>query len=212
MRTIRLWLIMILVLGVAVAGLYGYWNFFVRFKPHSLEKNQSEIVQLLERSGWVSPGLPGPPLYMISFRDCPECEAFEREVFPKLHAAGVDTRVIMIARADTREGLPASSAAERTTVAELWTNRNWRLWQQWEKTPTQGWTAQGLIAADNDIGRSAIVEAGRKMVADLTPLLRNNGISFGYPLLVWKTRDGEWHACACTRKETYSYLLKELGA
>ena len=62
MKTIRLWLIMILVLGVAVAGLYGYWYFFVRFTPHSLEKNQSEIVQPLERSGWVSPGLPGPPL------------------------------------------------------------------------------------------------------------------------------------------------------
>ena len=212
MKHFRLWLILFLVVVVVGAGLYGYWNLFLRWKPHVITRNQPEIVQLLERSGWVSPGLPGPTLYMISFRDCPDCERFEREIFPKLHAAGVDTRVIMVARRDTDAGLTRSSAAERTTVAELWANRNWRLWQQWHAIPSQGWTAQGLIAADNDVGRSAIVEASRKTVDDLTPLLRANGINFAYPLLVWKTREGEWHGCACERPETYRYLIRELGA
>jgi hypothetical protein len=57
-----------------------------------------------------------------------------------------------------------------------------------------------------------VVEAGRKLVDDLQPLLRANGVSLAYPTLVWWTKDGEMRACACDRPERYKYVRRDLGA
>lgn len=210
MKALKLWLSLFVVLLIAAGGGYLWWDNAVRWRPHVITRSPLEVARILERAGWVSPGLPGPKLYMISFRDCTDCQRFEREIFPRLHAAGVDTRVIMVARPDA-EGVSRSSPAERTTVAELWANRSWRLWQDWHAGAPQAWTAPGLTPADTDTGRAALVEAGRRMVTTLQPLLAENGVNFAYPLLVWQTRDGALHACACESPRTYRYLLDELG-
>ena len=114
-------------------------------------------------TGWVSPGLKGPKLYMVSFRTCPDCVRFKSEEYPGLHKANVDTRLIEIARAD-RNGVPKSTPAERATVAELWVNRSWALSEKWDATPVEAWTAKGIAPADGDVARSAVIEAGRKTV------------------------------------------------
>jgi hypothetical protein len=118
----------------------------------------------------------------------------------------------VIARGDYN-GQPKSTPAERATVAELWLNRSWRLYQDWVgvKPPT-AWTAAGIAPADGDIGRTAVVEAGRKTVADLQPMLRDNGINFAYPTLIWWTKDGVMRGCACEKAQTYGHVLQELGA
>jgi hypothetical protein len=148
---------------------------------------------------------------MVSFRSCPDCIRFEQTEFPRLQAAGVDTRVIVIARADTN-GQPHSTPAERATVAELWLNRSWKLFQQWSAATPQTWTAPGIAPADGDAARTAVVEAGRTLVTNLIPQLKDNGVSFAYPTLVWWTKDGRMRACACEKAQTYGYVLKELGA
>lgn len=212
MKKLRLWLIAILVVAVAGGGLFGWWSLDYRWRPHTITKHQAEIAKILQQSGWVSPGLPGPKLYMVSFRSCPDCIRFEAQAFPKLHAAKVDTRVIVIARADSN-GLPKSTAPERATVAELWLNRSWRLFEDWANvTPPTAWTAPGIAPADGDMARTAVVEAGRKTVEDLRPLLRDNGINFAYPTLVWWTKDGVMRGCACESAKTYGHVLDELGA
>src|SRR6185503_4781970 len=105
MRYWKLWLSLIVVLGLAAGGGWLYWDNFVRWRPETITVNQLEIQRALDQSGWVSAtsqrGQPPRPrtLYMISFRTCPDCERFEREMFPRLSRAGVDIRVIMIARA-----------------------------------------------------------------------------------------------------------------
>jgi hypothetical protein len=212
MKRLRLWLIGIANLAVAGGGLLGWWALDLRWRPHTIKRHQAEIAKILEQSGWVSPHLPGPKLYMISFRSCPDCIRFEEQAFPRLHEAQVDTRVIVIARAD-KNGIPKSTAPERATVAELWLNRSWKLYEAWTalKPPT-AWTAQGVAPADGDIGRTAVVEAGRKEVEDLRPLLRDNGINFAYPTLIWWTKDGTMRGCACEKAPTYGHVLKELGA
>lgn len=210
MKNFRLWAILALVLAAVGFGLWAWWNYDLRWRPHTIKRHQAEIARILEQSGWVSPGLTGPKLYMVSFRTCPDCIRFKEEEFPKLHEAGVDTRVIEIARAD-KNGVPKSTPVERATVAELWTNRSWKLMEAWEAAPAEAWTAPGLPPADGDIARTAVIEAGRKTVEDLRPLLKANGVSFAYPALVWWTKDGEMRACACERRETYRFVRKELG-
>jgi hypothetical protein len=78
----------------------------------------------------------------------------------------VDTRVDQIARRDLN-GVAQSTPAERATIAELWLNRSWPLMEQWEAVQADTWTAPGIAPADGDMARTAVVEAGRKLVDDL---------------------------------------------
>jgi hypothetical protein len=210
MKSVRVIAPVVLVLCAIVAGLWAYWNFDLRWRPKTITKHQAEIAQILKGAGWASPGLKGGPLYMVSFRSCPDCLRFKAEQFPDLHAKGIDTRVIEVARRD-RNGLPRSTPVERASVAEVWLTRSWPLMERWEAVPVEAWTAPGIAPADGDAARTAVVEAGRDMVDKLTPLLKDNGVKFAYPTLVWWNAKGEMRACACEKRETYRFVRAELG-
>lgn len=210
MKNFKLWAILALVVIVAVGAGYIYWNNSVRWAPETIEENPEEIARLLESAGWVSPGIEGRPLYMVSFRTCPDCLRFKAEQFPDLHAAGVDTRVIMIARDDVN-GLERSTPAERATVAQLWLTRDYGLLERWLSVPASAWNATDIPPADGDAARMAVVRAGRELVDQLKPLLEANDVDFAYPLLVWWDESGQMKACACERRETYRFLREDLG-
>ena len=214
MSKLKLWGALILIFLVVGGGLYGWWALDLRWRPHTITKNQAEIASLLKSSGWVSPGLKGPVIYEIGFRSCPDCVRLRQEEFPKYHQANVDTRVILVARRDVN-GLAKSTPAERSTVAELWFNRSWALLDKWESTPIDAWTAAGIAPADGDAARTAVVEQGRMLVDQLKPLLAANGVDnqgFRYPTLVWWDKQGRMRACACEKRETYRFVRQELGA
>ena len=210
MKTIRNWFLTLVVFGAIGGGVFEYWNIDLRWRPHAITQDQPEIGKILKGSGWVSPGLSGPVLYMIAYRDCDACNRYADTEFAKLHADGVDTRVILVARDDVN-GVSKSTAAERSTVAELWFNRSWALYQRWAAAPVETWTAPGIPPADGDVARSAVVEVGRDMVDRLTPLLKDNGIDFAYPTLVWWTKDGAMQGCACDNPKSYPFVRKGLG-
>jgi hypothetical protein len=211
MRRFKLWGSVVLILAVIAAGVLALWNFELRWRPKTITRHQAEIVQLVQHSGWVSPGLNGRPLYMISFRSCPDCIRFKTEEIPRLQAAQVDTRVIEIARRDVN-GLANSTPVERSTVAQLWLTRDWKLLEAWEAVPVDAWKAPGIPSADGDIARMAVVESGRSMVDRLRPLLKDNGIDLRYPTLIWWDDKGRMRACACEKRQTYRFVRKELGA
>lgn len=211
MQRFKLWGSVALILAVIAVGVWALWNFELRWRPKTITRHQIEITQLLEQAGWVSPGLKGKTLYMVSFRSCPDCIRFKTEEFPGLQAAGVDTRVIEIARRDVN-GLAKSTPVERSTVAQLWLTRDWKLLQAWESVPVDAWKAPGIPPADGDMARMAVVESGRSMVDRLRPLLKDNGIDLRYPTLVWWNAKGEMRACACEKRQTYRFVRKELGA
>ena len=201
---------LVLIALVAGSGYWAVWNYELRWRPNTIVRHQAEITRILDGSGWVSPTRTGKKLYMISHRTCTSCLRFKTEEFPELREAGADTRVIEIARRD-ENGLAQSTPAERATVAQLWLTRDDRLRARWEMTPAQAWTAPGLPPADGDAARTAVVEAGRGLVEELTPLLKDNGVKFDYPLLVWWNDKGEMRSCACTAPQTHRFVRKELG-
>ena len=212
LRRFLMFSLVAVVLGAVLAGVgyWAYWNYYARFRPVTIVKHQAEIQKLLDQAGWVSPQRSGPWLYMIGYRACAECARYQREEFPKLAEHNVDTRVIVFARAD-REGLAQSTTAERSTVAELWINRDWGLYLSWMATPRQRWGAPGLKPADSDIARTAVVDASRQFVARLEPLLKANGLGSGYPIMIWRDRDGFLKACACSDRRTYHFIREDLG-
>ncbi len=200
-----------LVLTVVIAALYAWWRFDLRWRPETIDRDVAQITKILEQSGWVSPGLGGPKLYVIGYHDCAACTAFKGQELPGLQEASVDTRLIEIGRADDK-GVPQSTLVERSTVAELWVNRSWALSQRWDAAAPGAWKAESITPADTDVARSAVVEAGRKMAADLAPLLKANGIAAGYPILIWWDKEGRMRGCACDKPEMYRYVRSELGA
>jgi hypothetical protein len=206
--------ILILTLVIVVAAIMVWWQVEGRWRPKTITKDQAEIARLLEQSGWVSPHLAGPKLYVVAFRSCPDCIRYWEVEAPRLQKAGVETRVILVARRDDN-GVVRSTPAERSTVAELWANRSWDLLTRWQASPVAAWTAPGVIPADNDAARSAVVEQSRQLVDKLQPLLKDNGVDrdgFRYPTLVWWAKDGRMRACACEAAASYRYVRKDLGA
>jgi hypothetical protein len=172
---------------------------------HSITKDAPKIEALLRQAGWVSPHIKGKPLYMLSFRSCPDCIRFETEQFPDLHKAKIDTRVIVVARR------AKSTEPERTGVAEVWATRSWKTFEDWTTTPVDAWTGEGLKSGDTDPARAALVEKGRVLVDQLTPLLAENNIELRYPTLIWKDAKGQLRGCACEDRSEYKYIRSELG-
>jgi hypothetical protein len=212
MERLRRWFIGIVILIVIGGGFWLWWTLDLRWRPHAITKNQTQIARVLDGAGWVSPHLRGRQIYLIAYRDCPACTALETALFPQLQAGGVDTRVIIIARPDAN-GLVQSSPAERATVAELWTNRDWSLFQRWMAASSpSAWTAPGIAPADGDAARTAVIEAGRHTLDDLRPLLKRNGVGLAYPTLIWWTKAGVMHACVCDKPASYGPVKSEMTA
>ncbi|WP_395944299.1 hypothetical protein [Brevundimonas sp.] len=213
MRRFFIWSALAALVGLILAGVgyWAYWNFYSRFQPVLVGRNQAQIQQLLDEASWVSGGGGGEPLYIIGYRDSASSQRYEREEADKLRAAGVDPRLVVFARAD-REGLAQSTAAERATVAELWLTRDWSLYQRWTATPARSWTAAGIPQADGNLARSAVVDASRQFDARLTELLRDAGVQITYPLILWRDRDGFLKACGCADSRSWAFIRDDLNA
>ena len=213
MRRFFIWSALAAVIGLILSGVayYLYWTNYARFQPVTVTRNQAEIQRMLEEASWVSAGGGGEPLYIIAYRDSAALQRYEREEVPKLRAAGVEARIILFARPD-REGLAQSTAAERATIAEMWLTRDWTLYQRWTATPVRNWTAAGIPAADGNLARGAVVEAGRAFVARLTADLNEAGLQTRYPLVIWRDREGFMKACACSDSRSWVFIRDDLDA
>ncbi|GLK49132.1 hypothetical protein GCM10017620_21050 [Brevundimonas intermedia] len=213
MRRLLIWSALAALIGLILAGVgyWAYWNFYSRFQPVTISRDQAQIQQLLDEASWVSGGGGGEPLYIIAYRDSASAQRYEREEVAKLRAAGVEARVILFARAD-REGLPQSTAAERATIAELWLTRDWSLYQRWTATPASAWTAAGIPAADGNLARSAVVEASRQFETRLGALLKDAGVQITYPLILWRDREGFLKACGCADSRAWVFIRDDLNA
>lgn len=210
MKIFGRWILGILLIAVVLGAGWLWWSTDIQWRPKTITKNEAEITRLLETAGWVSPGLQGQRLYMVSFRSCPDCVVFKREYFPRLHKAQVDTRLIEFARRDY-QGVPKSTPIERSTVAELWVNRSWALSERWDATPIDAWKAQGIPPADGDVARTAVVEAGRKFNDDLKGLLKSNGVTLAYPTFIWWDKAGKMRTFAWRENARYGKMLDELA-
>lgn len=213
MRRLLIWTGLAALVGLVLAGVayWAYWNFYSRFQPVVISRNQAQIQQLLDEASWVSRGGGGQPLYIVAYRDSASAQRYEREEVEKLRAAGVEPRIILFARPD-REGLAQSTAAERATIAELWLTRDWSLYQRWTATPARQWTAAGIPPADGNLARAAVVEASRQFDARLTALLGDAGVQITYPLILWRDRDGFLKACGCADSRSWPFIRDDLNA
>ena len=211
-RKILLWAMALVVIIPALigTGYYIYWDQFQRWAPTTITRNQSEIQALLDKVDYVSPGRGGQPIYFITYRSCAQCRAFEEQEFPKYDAANIDTRVIPFAPSDS-QGLRRSTAAERSTIAELWISRKWEIYQAWFMSSDTNWKATGLPVADNDFARDAVVQASRNFITQLQPLLAANNVRLAYPLVIWRDQNNMLKVCSCSDERAFHFIREDLG-
>lgn len=213
MRRFLIWsgLAALIGLALAVAGVWGYNHFYARFQPVTIDRNQAEIQRLLDSAPWVSAGGGDQPVYVVGYRENRPTFDYLRQEAAKLHAAGGDVQVLLVARPD-REGAPQSTPAERATIAELWWSRDWTLYQRWIAMPVRDWTAEGVAPADGNLARSAIVDASRRFADRLSDLLKQAGVGTDWPLVIWRDREGFLKACACSDRRSWAFIRDDLGA
>ncbi|MDI7775895.1 hypothetical protein [Asticcacaulis sp. EMRT-3] len=213
-RKTLLWAMALVVIVPAVLGgaYWVYWDQVVRFAPVVISNPDDvpKIQSLLDRVDYVSPGPQTRFVYLVTYRNCVPCNDYQRKEFPKLQAAGVETRVIVFARPDN-QNIAQSSPEERSTVAELWLNRSWPLYVQWFNTPNENWKATGLPVADKDMARSGVVWASRDFVDELGPILRRNKVNVGYPLIIWRDGDHQLKVCNCASEKAYPFIRQDFG-
>lgn len=213
-RKVLLWAMALVIIIPALigTGYWIYWDQFQRYAPVTITRNQAEIQALLDKADYVSPGRNGgQAIYLVTYRNCAPCRAFQEQEFPKYDAAGVDTRVIVFAPADD-QGLKRSTVAERSTIAELWLSRKWEFYQAWFLSSDANWKATGLPVSDNDFARSAVVDATRDYVSQLSALLSANNVRVSYPLVIWRDQNNMLKVCSCTDPKAYHFIREDLGA
>ncbi|MGZ3299182.1 MAG: hypothetical protein ACXU8O_09210, partial [Asticcacaulis sp.] len=212
-RKVILWLMALVVIVPIVVGAAYWlvWDHFFKYQPVTITHNQAEIQKLLDQVDYVSPGRTGQPLYVVTYRSCQACRAFEEQEFPKYDAVNADTRVIPFALGDSN-GLPRSTVAERSTIAELWISRKWPFYQAWFASSDSNWKADGLVVADNDMARTAVVGASRSFISQLDALLAPNNVHVGYPLVIWRDPYNRLKVCSCTDPVGWGFVRGDFNA
>jgi len=212
-RKVILWLMaLVVIVPVLVgAGYWLIWDHFYKYQPVTIKQNQAEIQKLLDQVDYVSPGRGGQPMYVITYRSCTTCRAFEEQEFPKYDAVNADTRVIPFALGD-QNGLPRSTVAERSTIAELWITRKWPFYQAWFASSDSNWKADGLVVADNDMARTAVVGASRSFVSQLDALLVPNNVHINYPVVIWRDQYNRLKVCSCSDPTAWSFVRADFNA
>ncbi len=175
--------------------------------PQTILIDADQLSDTLEHGPWVSPGLDGPILYKIGYRSCPDCISFERTEFADMHAAGVDTRVILYARRKF------STAPERAVIADLACTREWPIYERWMSDVEGAYYFNYGVppAPETSKRRSACLEWGRIVRDRLGQIMARNGWNMEVPALFWKNKDGQWRFFLGDDERGKRLIRRELG-
>lgn len=214
-RKFLLWAMALVVILPALlgTGYWLYWDRFIRYAPVTIEgaENQLAVQTLLDQGDYLSPGKTDKWVYLITYRNCKPCRDYETREIPKLMAAGVEPRIIVYALPDDK-GIRRSTPEERSTVAELWLTRNWAFYQAWQSATDATWTAEGLPSADTDWARRSVVIGAQDYVNQMANQLSASKVAVSFPLVIWRDKNNQLKACACTNDQSYHFIREDLGA
>lgn len=181
------------------------------------EEAGAALWTMLEAFPRLSPGLSGGALYMITFRDCPPCLVYKRAEFPALHAAGVDTRVVLFSPF-TSGGAPlVADPDELRVVAALNHAPDWETYEAWMRPGAPSSEIAAALGADAPVAEAvATAREGAQAVYEMLDLIEADiGLEPPIPVFAW--REGErvhvgWGVGARTRAAIREGLSVALGA
>lgn len=173
----------------------------------------SEITQdvdtldgILAEIAFTSPHTEDSHIYQISFRTCPPCIQAHKNMLPKLQEAGVETRLVTIARRGN------STADERAAVVEN-ARRGWSFTQAWweDNSPRRFYAQTDIPPADGDKARTAELERLQYNTAHLARVFAKNGKRFAFPTFIWQGQDGRYKAAVGYSQSLKNVILSDMN-
>jgi hypothetical protein len=204
----------IVIAAVAIAGVAAYYTITVPDKKVVLGKASSDRVwALLKEANYVSPNYPAASgssraVYLITYKGCKACAAYENSEFPKLRAAGVDTRVYVFTPPAVQP--PAGQTkVDNAAIVELWLNRDWALYQRWINDPK--FTGDGVPPAD-DMARKYVLMATKDFYTEiLAELPAKKPTDLHAPFVIVADKDGKAAVCFCDVETAYHHASDAFG-
>lgn len=175
--------------------------------PQTIRIATDQLADALENAPWVSPGLDGTKLYAIGYRACKGCISYQNSEFEDLHAAGIDTRVILFARR------ALSYTAERAVIADLACTREWPIYQRWMADKEEMYYERYGTppAPEGDTRRKACLDWSRIVHDRLAGIMADNGWAMETPALFWQNAKGEWRFFVGDSAQGKRMIRRELG-
>lgn len=175
-------------------------------------KNPKPILAALAASPWVGPMRGGPILWVMGFRSCPWCTAFERVEAPKFLANDVDVRSFVFPPSNPATGAVTASSEEQAVLAVLYAERQQSLLKDWfaSNAPESFSRDNGFALAKDTPGGIASIQAAAAISRRLETAFARETESFGYPVLVWQ-RGAETRAAFGYRRHTGKGVFDELA-
>lgn len=181
--------------------------------PHAftITQHADELGLLLEGSPYVSRHGQGPALYIVTFRSCPTCFAFEARERAGLQAAGIDLRWVIYARRDAG-GKPRSTPQELAMVAELARTRDPSQFEDWYAGSAAEDAQSSALPppVESSPDRLAAIEAGRSLVDRFDTILKDNGQQMAIPAMFWKAGD-QWFGYIGYDDTTFGEVKRAFG-
>lgn len=192
----------VIVAAIGAGAAFWWWDGYLRSpiagrdlppRPSLVKVEAERIDQIFDQSPWVAPTLEdvnGPVLWQLGFRQCSDCLAYDKSEFAALHAAGVETRVVLYAPLQGRYVAPPP---EQATLAEMQLRGSWAIFEDWMAVAPAAYYARASHPrVEGDPVREAILKAGRRTRADLEEVMAANGWDMEVPALFWKDAEGRW--------------------
>ncbi len=117
----------------------------------------------------------GKKLYLVGFRSCPDCIAYQKSEFDFLHKNQIDTRVITYVRRNR------SCLSEKYIAADLSQNKNWTSIPY--KLHCEKFKPQHIKSIENI---DHYLEKNRKLRENLTEILAQKDWNIEVPALFWE--------------------------
>lgn len=209
----------VLTLALVIGGWLVWWDQFARSpvaskvlpaRPAVVTERVDELARALEAADWVSPGLEGPVLYQVGFRACPDCIEFKAAAFEDLHAAGVDTRVILYA---PKSGRYEAGDPEKATLAELARTSDWALYEAWHEfaNPAGFYEMRGDPAPLSAADEAAILK-GRETRDLVAEIMAAHGWGMEVPAMFWRDDAGRWRVYMSSHPRGMDHVRRAMGA
>lgn len=177
--------------------------------PSTLTQATQPLEHVLANIAYTSPAANNDAgvVYQISFRTCPPCIQSHENILPKLHAAGLETRLVTTARRHRY------TDKERAAVVENIRRKDWSFTQDWwaDRNPKRFYAQTQLPPVDGNGAREAELAQLQNHVDEVRRVLAQNGLEFAFPTLIWKAQDGTYKTAIGYNPNLTANILSDMG-
>jgi hypothetical protein len=184
--------------GLTMAGLVGLAG-SLRAEPATVAIADEQLSDALNDAPWVDAGGQGPVVWVVAAARCDGCAQFHQQDLPRLEAAGLRVRIIMVSRRE-----------DRHPELDAWTAAFAEARDPTMLVPLKAARALPQPPPDDPAEVEGNLEWGRASYDRIAAIVARNGGRMRMPALFWR-RGAEWRAAIGRDAHLADRVLLELA-